>query len=187
MPFTGVRSVGRILDWDLENRPLSYWGENGTAEITAIASCWADDPSSMEVFLLGKVSFEEMILGFLTRYNTAGMVTGHNLRSHDLPMVNGALIEMGLPNLKPISVQDTYLDMKKRKGIPASQEYLLSLFNIGEKVHMTQNDWRQSNRLSIEGLEKTSERVVGDVQDHMKLRLEMLRRGLLRAPKVWYP
>jgi len=45
-----VRSKQRILDFDIENRPLSYWiPDQPTAEITAIAWAWADKPS--EIFL----------------------------------------------------------------------------------------------------------------------------------------
>lgn len=187
MPFIGTRFKGRILDFDLENRPLSYWGENGTSEVTAIASCWADDVGSMEVLLLGECTAEEMFLKFLKRFNEASLITGHNIRGHDLPTLSGALMELGLPQLKPIMTQDTYLDLKKRKGIPASQEYLLALFDIGEKVHMTQHDWRESNRLGSAGRSKTSKRVVGDVYDHLRLRPELLRRNLLKPPKVWHP
>lgn len=177
----------RILDFDIENRPLSYWGEEPTADITAIASCWSDDPNSLQVLLLGDKGIEEILRLFVTRYNQAGMVTGHNIRGHDLPIINGAMLEFGLPNLTPKLTQDTYHDLKKRKGIPASQEYLLALFGIGEKVHMTQHDWRTSNRLTYSGLNKTYERVAGDVKDHMNLRLELLERNLLRPTKTWSP
>lgn len=184
MPFT-LRQTRRILDFDIENRPLSYWGENGTSDITAIATCWADDISSLEVYLLGDKSSEEILRLFVARYDEAGIVTGHNIRGHDLPIINGALLEAGMPNLTPKLTQDTYYDLRKRKGIPASQEYLLSLFGIGEKVHMTQHDWRTANRLTYTGLQKTERRVAGDVVDHMNLRLELLNRNLLKPIKTW--
>lgn len=177
----------RTLAWDLENRPLSYWGENGTAEITASATCWSDDIGSMEVFLLGKHTAEEILEGFLARYNEADIITGHNIRGHDLPLFNGSLLEYGYPKLAPKLSQDTYLDMYKRKGIPASQEYLVALLGVGEKVHMSQHDWRSANRLTPEGLKGTERRVIGDVVDHMRLRPEMVKRGLLKAPRMWYP
>lgn len=177
----------RVLDFDIENRPLSYWGENGTSDITAIATCWADDPSSIEVWLLGDMTTVEILDAFLARYNEAGIVTGHNIRGHDLPIINGALLEFNKPSLQPKLTQDTYHDLKKRKGIPASQEYLLSLFDIGEKVHMTQHDWRTANRLTYRGLQKTWSRVAGDVHDHMNLRVELLKRNLLRPTKLWRP
>ena len=177
----------RILDLDIENRPLSYWGENPTSEITAIASCWTDDIGSLEVSLLGRDDPVEMLLAFARRYAEADVVTAHNIRGHDLPTINGALIEYGLPQLGPKMAVDTYLDMKKRKGIPASQEYLLDLFNLSKKVHMGQDDWRESNRLLGSGLSKTERRCTQDVLDHMRLRPEMVKRGLLNSPKIWHP
>jgi len=177
----------RILDFDIETAPLTYWGLRPTALITAIASCFADDLSSMTVRLLGRDDPVEMLEEISDKYNEADMVTGHNIRRFDLPMINGALLEHGLEPLKPKMTQDTYLDMKKRGDIPASQEYLLDLFNLGTKIHMGQHAWRQSNRLRPEGLEKTYKRVSGDVYDHMKLRVHMIQRDLLKAPKVWRP
>lgn len=177
----------RILDFDIENRPLSYWvPDQPTAEITAIASCWADDVGSMEVYLLGIHSYEEILESFVKRYKEADIVTGHYIRRHDLPIINGALLELGWEQLGPKLSCDTKLDMTKKQGIPANQEYLIDLFGLGTKVHMSQVDWRSANRLTPEGIEATRKRVTGDVYDHMRLRPEMIKRGLLRTPKIWH-
>jgi hypothetical protein len=177
----------RILDFDTEARPLSYWGDRPTAEITAIASCFVDDIGSMEVSLLGQDDPKEMLQRFVERYDAADIVTAHNLRRYDLPQINGALMEYGLPSLKPKTTIDTYLDMKKKGDIPASQEYLLDLFELGTKVHMGQHSWRTANRLLPDGVKKTAKRVTGDVYDHMRLRAYMAQRGLLKNAKVWRP
>ena len=55
------------------------------------------------------------------------------------------------------------------------------------KQHMSQKDWREANRLTPEGIEKTRQRVASDVFGHMQLRLAMLDRGMLRGPSVWNP
>src|SRR5690349_17074327 len=82
----------RVLDFDIENRPLAYWYDGATtAEITAIAACWMDEPRSMRVWLLGPDEPLEMLEGFLFMYNLADMVTGHYIRRHDLPILNGAM------------------------------------------------------------------------------------------------
>lgn len=177
----------KILDFDTETRPLTYWGKRPTAEITAIASCWYDDIGSMEVKLLGVDSPEEMLLSFVERYNQADIVTAHNLRRFDLPQINGHLLEYGLPLLTPKLTQDTYLDMRKRGDIPASQEYLLDLYGLGTKVHMGQHAWRMANRLTPEGIEKARKRNSSDVYDHMKLRAYMIKHDLLKPMKVWKP
>lgn len=179
----------RILDFDIENRPLSYWTpDRPTCEVTAIASCFADDVGSMQVHLLGKDDPVDMLQAFVARYNEADIVTGHYIRRHDLPIINGALMEYGLPKLEPKLTIDTRLDMLKKGDIPATQEYLAELLGIpAPKVHMTQVAWREANRLTEEGLKATKSRVVGDVYQHILLRVKMAQLGLLKAPKVWRP
>ena len=187
------RSI-KILDFDIENRPLSYWiPDRPTAEITAIASCWTHDIGSMQVHLLGLDDPTHMLLSFITRYNEADMVTGHYIRKHDLPIINGALMEFNLPILLPKLTCDTKLDMKKKSDIPATQEFLLEMLNVLDedgnrlqKLHMSQSDWREGNRLTLEGLRKTKARAADDVYDHMRLRLKMQELGLLRSPKMWF-
>lgn len=187
MPLRQTTTNIRILDFDIETRPLSYWGDRPTAEVTAVASCFTDDLSSMTVHLLGVDDSTTMLQFISDRINEADIVTGHNIRRFDLPMVNGALLEHGLAPLKAKMSVDTYADLKKRGDIPASQEYLLDLLGIGKKIHMGQHDWRQSNRLLPEGIKKTYSRCSGDVYDHMRLRVELVKRGLLKAPRSWKP
>jgi len=189
MPLISTTGRGRVLDFDIENRPLSYWiPDEPTAEITAIASCWVGDPHSMDVLLLGEVSLEYMLREFVKRYNEADLVTGHYIRKHDLPHINAGLMEMGMPTLTPKLVSDTKLDMFRKAGLPATQEYLLALLGIPvQKVHMTQEDWREANRLTPKGIAKTRKRVQSDVEGHMLLREAMLARGMLRGPRVWNP
>ena len=189
MPLTETKGSGRVLDFDIENRPLSYWmPDRPTAEITAIASCWVGEPDSMDVLLLGEVSGEYMLRKFVERFNEADLVTGHYIRKHDLPIINGALMELGLPTLTSKLTSDTKLDMFKKADLPATQEYLLALLGIPvQKVHMTQQDWREANRLTPVGIAKTRKRVTSDVYGHMLLREAMLARGMLRGPRVWNP
>lgn len=179
----------RILDFDIENRPLTYWiSDRPTAEITAIASCWTDDLTTMQVHLLGRDDPIEMINKFIERYNQADIVTGHYIRKHDLPIISGALMEFGLPQLEAKLTCDTKLDMYKKADIPASQEYLAALFNLPiQKMHMSQQDWREANRLTPKGLEATEQRVSSDVFTHILMRHKMLEMNLLKPVKVWRP
>lgn len=187
----------RVLDFDIENRPLSYWmPDRPTAEITAIASCWTDDLSSMHVGLLVPEDDgpRDLLLKFLERYDEADMVTGHYIRKHDLPIINGALMEMNLPLLGPKLTCDTKLDMMKKADLPATQEALLNMLHVTNaygqpmtKYHMSQEDWREANRLTPEGLRKTHARVQSDVFAHIHLRQAMLDAGMLRSPRMWDP
>lgn len=187
-----ICEIGRakILDFDIENRPLSYYGGDlTTAEITAIAWGWADQE---KVFFagLGTPQGGMMLRWFKRFYDAADIVTGHYIRKHDLPIINGALVEAGLPTLGPKLTIDTKLDLVpwSFQGQPKSQEELsLALGIDAPKVHMSQQDWREANRLTPAGIAKTRERVTGDVRQHKAMRLELTRRGLLTAPKSWAP
>jgi hypothetical protein len=183
-----TRSV-KVLDFDIENRPLSYWYDgNPTAEVTAIAASWIGDDHIFCWLLTQDNDPFPMLQGFVDLYNEADMVTGHYIRKHDLPHLNGALMEQALPILGAKYAHDTRIDLVKRAGLPASQEALCAMFGIeAPKVHMTQNDWRQGNRLIPKGLELTRRRVVGDIIQHKQLREELLKRNLLKAPRLWKP
>jgi hypothetical protein len=101
-------------------------------------------------------------------------------------MINGALMEFGLPLLGPKLTCDTRLDMYTKGDIPATQEYLGEILGIPlEKVHMTQHAWRKANRLLPAGVQLAYKRVTGDVLQHMLIRNEMLRLRLLKPAKMW--
>lgn len=177
--------AARILDFDIENRPLSYLGSDfTTADVTAIAASFG--PNDMYCWLLGRDSQEDMLTGFVELYNRADMVTGHYIRKHDLPHINGALAERGLPTLGVKMTSDTKLDLVKFTGISKSQESLAAMFGLPQpKVHMTQPAWRAANRL--EHIELAEERVVADVRQHQALRLKLIEQGMLGPPKAWRP
>ena len=176
----------RVLDFDIENRPLSFLGSDfTTAEVTAIAWAWTD-ADDVTVRLLGETPLLDILREFVDAYNTADMVTGHFIVGHDLPMLNGALMECGLPPLADKLVQDTNVHLMRAKGISKSQESLGAMFHLdAPKVSMNQSKWRAANRLTPEGLKEVRERVVGDVRQHMELRRVLLERGMLAPPKMW--
>jgi len=188
-----------ILDFDIENRPESYWVvDRPTARITAIASAWRGDHDSMQVDAItaggGYAEYDRMLERFVDRYNDADIVTGHYIRRHDLPIINGALYDRNMPLLGSKMSSDTKLDMFKKADVPATQEWLLELLDpqcsIGiplVKYHMSQRTWRDANFLSTEGVRQTRIRVSTDVHAHEHMRDAMLERGMLRAPRVWDP
>jgi hypothetical protein len=177
----------RVLDFDIENRPLTYLGSDfTTAEVTAIAWAWTDQPEAVTVYLLGETELPEILRTFLAVYQQADLVTGHYLRGHDLPMVNGALMECGFAPLPDKLVQDTKLDLMRAKGLSRSQESLAAMFRLThQKESMNQVQWRAANRLTPEGLAEVRRRVVGDVQQHIELRAELLRLGYLAPARMW--
>ena len=194
-----------ILDFDIENRPGAYWYDgNPTSEVTAIAWSFVGQPTVHCEALPPRLATEagyqlamqKMLLGFLHAYELADVVTGHYIRKHDLPILNGALIEWADQQLSPKLTIDTKLDLVRWGGFAKTQENLGLLMEkltpgvsryLANKEHMTQMDWRQANRLTEEGVAETERRVVGDVRQHKELRLELVHHGLLRSPKVWRP
>lgn len=177
----------RVLDFDIENRPLSYLGSDfTTAEVTAIAWAWTDDPENVWVYLLGESDLPHILRRFRAVFDAADMVTGHYIKGHDLPMINGALMEHGMGPLPDKLVQDTKMDLVKAKGLSRSQESLAAMFRLEhQKESMNQAQWRAANRLSKEGLEEVRRRVVGDVRQHIELRQRLLDFGYLNPPRVW--
>lgn len=188
-------SIVRVLDFDIENRPLAYMGEDYTSgEVTAIAACWHNQPKTMKVWLLGRNGREAdasyMLEEFRKLYDAADMVTGHFIRGHDLPVLCGAMVELGLAPLGEKLTCDTKIDLVKHKHLSASQENLCEALGIATKTakfHMSNAKWREANRLTPKGLKLTRERCVSDVLQHMRLRDLLVARDLLCAPSTWRP
>lgn len=183
-PFGAVRTEQRVLDFDIENRPLTYLGQDfTTAEITAIAASFGSD-EPVKVWLLGRDDPRQMHDEFLAMYMDADVVTGHYIRMHDLPIINGARLEMGLRPLPQKLTCDTKMDLVSVSGVSKSQESLADMLGVpAHKVHMPQVAWRAANRL--EHVELAEERVISDVRQHQLLRLRLLELGMLRAPRQW--
>ena len=177
----------RVLDFDIENRPLSYLGSDfTTAEVTAIAWAWEDHPTDVTVYLLGEHDLPYILKSFVDVYGQADMVTGHYVRGHDIPMLNGALMEHRMPPLPDKLAQDTKIDLVRSKGLSLSQESLSAMFRLEhQKQSMNQVQWRAANRLTPDGLAEVRRRAVGDVRQHIELRRELLGLGYLSQPKVW--
>jgi hypothetical protein len=180
----------RVLDFDIENRPLSYWvPDRPSAEITAIAAGWTDQKQVHCWMLTRKDNDPGRILErFVELYDEADMVVGHYIRGHDLPIINGALLELGMPALKPKLTRDTRKDLIKLKDMPVSQEALAEYFGLSHgKQHMSQPAWRQANRLGAGADRLTRARVVGDVQQNKELVQVLAKLNYLKPPVVWRP
>ena len=185
---------GRVLDFDIESRPLGwYGGEYVHQEVTVIAAAWVDDPDTMYSWHLEPGgnhvrSMKRMLNGFRELYDEAGMVTGHYIRGFDLPQIQAALIEYDLPLLGEKLTQDTKSDLIKFQGLSKSQQNLGGLFGTeAPKIGMHMHEWREGNRLQKSGIELVVERCEGDVRQHIQMRERMLEAGVLMAPKIWEP
>lgn len=202
---------GRILHFDIENRPLSYWvPDRPSAEVTSIAWMFGGDHDSLKVVGLAPPCWHKgheascpdmpafllpmgpLLEEFRSVYDAADVVTGHYIIMHDLPIINAMLYEQRMPLLTDKRASDTKLHMFAKKDLPATQEYLLELLDVKcplgmtlEKYHMTQPKWREANRLSPAGVDQTVRRVTSDVHAHWHMREAMLAAGWLKAPSIW--
>ena len=157
-----------------------------SSELTAISAGWSDQ-DKIFTWVLGLKSPFHMHSMFEYLWNKADVVTGHYIRKHDLPRINSDRLELGLLPLSSKMVSDTCSDLVRFQGNSKSQENLCEMFGLEEeKIHMNQVKWRTANRLKAEGLRLTQERVEGDVVQHKALRQELLRRGMLKPPKLWH-
>lgn len=189
-----------VVGFDVENRPLAYWYDGqATAEITAI--CWkaiGDDPHVLLLRRDGRYSLDGgrrtlSAVDAFTRFRNvladAGLVFGHNIRRHDLPIFQAELERVGLPVLPSILTTDTLADYPKRKARSVSLENLAVELELDEdgKKHMGVAMWERANRLSTAGLAETYGRVVGDVLLQERLRDRLLELDYLSAPARWAP
>lgn len=185
-----------ILDFDVECRPMSwYGGDFVTKEITAIAWRFIDEPEeSTKCWLLmpSKTRAQHVnkkITGlkrFIKVYNQADMVTGHYIRGFDLPLLQAACIRLGLPPLASKLSHDTKIDLIRMTGLSKSQQNLASIFDLKhQKEGMNTGLWETANALVNEGRVETRRRVIGDVNQHIEFRAECLARHALQAPSMW--
>lgn len=176
----------RVLDFDCECRPLHFYGDYVSKEVTAIAWAWTYAPDDVTCLLLGEVEGPEMLRRFTEAFNQADLVTGHFIRGFDLPLIQGQLTEYQMPALGDKLTSDTKLDLLRRHGFSGSQENLGAMLGLtNPKVGMNQATWRAANRLTPEGLELVRERVVGDVKQHCEMRKRLLELGYLGPPVLW--
>jgi hypothetical protein len=174
----GLNNFLRFLGQVRPERLLRVWQAHGlTQSLQQIAM--------VRVMRVKPAGIREIsALSTSTRTYIAEGYAVHN--SHDLPMINGALLELMRQPLGDKLCSDTKIDLLRAKGISRSQESLGAMFNLqSPKVQMNQGKWRAANRLTPEGLREVRERVVGDVRQHMELRAELLRRGYLGPARLW--
>jgi hypothetical protein len=182
----------RVLVFDLEARPIAWYGGDWvTKQITIAASAWTDDPEgTMEVYYLTKDSrsFPRMLKRIHARIDEADVVSGHYIRGFDLPLLNGNLFLSDLPLLGPVLTQDTKGELPKMGGMSKSMENLGGTVKLDQpKVGMNTGRWWEANTLEPEGMEYARGRAMGDVLENIELRAELLRRGALGPPKLWHP
>lgn len=189
----------RELCFDLENRPLAYWYDGQTtSEITAFGWKWSDEPDVHTLILRANqtyvydgvqaIPYLDAHLKFREILAGSDLVYGHNIRRHDLPILNAWLLRQQLEPLPELLTTDTLRDYPKRNGLSASLENLAAMYHLdGDKYAMPQPAWERANQLVPDGTDKARIRVTSDVLLQEQLRGKLLSLNLLRPPRRWSP
>lgn len=181
----------RILDFDIETRLVGFHNAGrfkpAGSEPTALAAQFVGSKVTHLAYQPDWGVFEILRL-FRDLYDAADIVTGHYIKKFDLPILNGQMIEYGLPPLDQKLVQDTKVDLIDFEGLSKSQENLSEMLMLQEsKFKMNDAKWRAATRLDPAGVELTKKRVSQDVKQHMRLRQALLEAGALNPPTPWKP
>jgi hypothetical protein len=117
---------------------------------------------------------------FGTWWEKADVVLGHNIRRHDISLLNGFYTSLDLPLLPKKRSIDTYLDQPKMRGLSRSLENLCARWGCPEeKVHMPEHVWEEAYDGVPWAVDKMYQRVTSDVRINIWLYHELRRRALL--------
>jgi len=175
--------AARLLCFDIENKPGTYGGGDWTfPKVTAIAAQFVDEERvyswCLERDKPGRL--RDDVEQFRGMWVDADAVMGHNIRRHDVKILNGLCVSLDLPLLPGRRMIDTYLDQPKVSGLSRSLENLAARWDAPvQKMHMSEHDWEQAYDGVPEAVEKMRLRVETDVRLNVWLFGELRRRGLL--------
>lgn len=181
----------RTLDFDIETVAAGFADPDWVPQtVTAWAYAWVD-AGTVTVEALPVAAFYNLaerrafLEPLLAAISDADVVTGHNLLRFDLPIVNAECLRLDIPTLRPVLVQDT-MRIPRAKGFKKGQDNMGHALGIREeKMPLSWAQWAAAYGEADLGTIK--ERCASDVRMHMEMRLAMLERGWLRAPRMWRP
>lgn len=190
--FKVRREAVKVLDFDIETRRIGFhYGGKGKpdgCEPVVIACAWDNEPArTMSLDTIWSANdCIAMLEWFSGLWQQADIVTGHYVLKFDIPILQGAMMEHGLPPLTKKAVLDTKIHLRNVGGLSQSQENLSALKDLeASKFHMNDNWWRKVARLTQEGLDLAETRVVADVKQHQELRIALA--GWFKSPTIWTP
>lgn len=191
LPPIETDSPKRILDFDIETRRIGFHSAGKFSpdgcEPVVIAASWSDE-DEVHAWTLTEHGPATMLRAFRRMWDDAGVATGHYIRPFDLPIINGAMIENGLPPLPPRLTSDTHKDFVKVAGLSKSQENLSLMAGLtASKFHMADYNWREVARLGKDAITECVERCTKDVRQHKQLREWAVKAGALKGPRPWAP
>jgi DNA polymerase elongation subunit (family B) len=183
---------GRILDFDIETIAAGFADPEWVPQkITCVAWSWiGSDVVESRVCgpagIFGKPERRaKMLAPLLAALSEADMVTGHNIRRFDLPVIQAEVMRLGLPSLEPVLAQDT-IKLRTSKGFKKGQDNLGRLYRIAdEKLALDWQAWQDA--YDEDGWQTIRDRAESDVKMHKQLRAALLEHDYLKEPRRWTP
>jgi DNA polymerase elongation subunit (family B) len=184
--------TGRILDFDIETIAAGFADPEWVPQkITCVAWSWiGSDVVESRVCgpagIFGKPERRaKMLAPLLAALAEADMVTGHNIRRFDLPVIQAEVMRLGLPSLEPVLAQDT-IKLRASKGFKKGQDNLGRLYRIAdEKLALDWQAWQDA--YDEDGWQTIRDRAESDVAMHKQLREALLELDYLKEPRRWAP
>src|SRR5690348_17068755 len=90
----------RLLCFDIENKPGTFGGHDFTfSKVTAVGAMFVDEtePRGWILNRRSKNQMKRVARDFRRLWDDAGIVVGHNIRRHDIKILNGLYATLGLP------------------------------------------------------------------------------------------
>lgn len=175
----------RILCFDIENKPGTYGpGDYTHPKVTAIGCQFVGEATLYSWCLnrQNRVGTEIQLDEFRELWSWSTIVMGHNIRGHDIKILNGLCVSSGRPILEPRRTIDTFRDLPRTAGFSRSLENLCARWGCPlEKVSMPEHVWEEAYDGIPEAVERMRHRVKTDVRMNVWLYHEARRRRLLAA------
>lgn len=181
----------RTLDFDVECVAAGFADPQWVpVRITAWAYAWVGT-DEVHVDALPVADFYDhearrrFLLPLLAVIEAADVVTGHNIIRADLRWLNAECMNLDLPTLPPLKVQDT-IRLPRASGFKKGQDNMAATLGVpAEKMPLNWAQWEAA--YAEPDLRTVKDRVAGDVRQNMQLRNRMKARALLEPPRMWRP
>jgi hypothetical protein len=173
----------RILCFDIENKPGTYGpGDYTHPKVTAIAAQFLDEDRvyswCLERDKPGRVRDDAD--QFRAMWVDADIVMGHNIKRHDVRILNGLFALVDQPPLPARGMIDTYGDAVKTVGFSRSLENQCARWGCPiQKVWVPEHIWEQANDGVPDAVAHVRHRCETDVRMNVWLHGELRRRRLL--------
>ena len=180
----------RILDFDVETVAAGFADPDWVPQkVTCVAWSWIGsdevdsrvcDPDGLYKTPAKRAHMLEQLLKQIER---ADLLTGHNIIRFDIPVINSDAMRLGLEPVREAWVQDT-MRLIRAKGFKKGQDNISKLLRTSQdKLPLSWQEWEDA--YEQDGWATIRERAETDVIGHKEMRAGLLKRRLLRPPRIW--